>query len=159
MATSDVLVIGAGPFGLSISAHLRHRGVEHTIVGRPMDTWRAHMPLGMFLKSEPYGSAISAATRGYDVATYARRHGFDDYVDRVGPLSLERFLGYADWFTDQLVPDVRDLTVTNVTPQDGGFKVEFAEEGPAFARQVIVATGLLPYAYSRPNCPACRPTS
>ena len=145
MATSDVLVIGAGPFGLSISAHLRHRGVEHTIVGRPMDTWRAHMPLGMFLKSEPYGSAISAATRGYDVATYARLHGFDDYVDRVGPLSLERFLGYADWFTHQLVPDVRDLTVTNVTPQDDGFKVEFAEEAPAFARQVIVATGLLPY--------------
>jgi len=145
MATSDVLVIGAGPFGLSISAHLRHRGVEHTIVGRPMDTWRAHMPLGMFLKSEPYGSAISAATRGYDVGTYARLHGFDDYVDRVGPLSLERFLGYADWFTDQLVPDVQDLTVTNVTPQDGGFKVEFAEEAPVFARQVIVATGLLPY--------------
>jgi len=145
MATSDVLVIGAGPFGLSISAHLRHRGVEHTIVGRPMDTWRAHMPLGMFLKSEPYGSAISAATRGYDVGTYARLHGFDDYVDRVGPLSLERFLGYADWFTGQLVPDVQDLTVTNVTPQDGGFKVEFAEEAPVFARQVIVATGLLPY--------------
>ena len=147
MATSDVLVIGAGPFGLSISTHLRHRGVEHTIVGRPMDTWRAHMPLGMFLKSEPYGSAISAATRGYDVATYARLHGFDDYVDRVGPLSLERFLGYADWFTHQLVPDVRDLTVTNVTPQDDGFKVEFAEEAPAFARQVIVATGLLPYTH------------
>jgi thioredoxin reductase len=145
MATSDVLVIGAGPFGLSISAHLRHRGVEHTIVGRPMDTWRAHMPLGMFLKSEPYGSVISAAARGYDIGTYARLHGFDDYVDRVGPLSLERFLGYADWFTDQLVPDVRDLTVTNVTPEDGGFKVEFAEEAPVFARQVIVATGLLPY--------------
>lgn len=146
MAMSDVLVIGAGPFGLSISANLRHRGVEHTIVGRPMDTWRAHMPLGLFLKSEPYGSAISSPTRGYDIASYSRLHGFDDYVDRIGPLSLERFLGYADWFTDQLVPDVRDLTVTNVTPVDGGFTVEFADEPPAFARQVIVATGLLPYA-------------
>jgi thioredoxin reductase len=147
MAMSDVLVIGAGPFGLSISAHLRERGVEHTIVGRPMDTWRAHMPLGMFLKSEPYGSVISAATQGYDIATYSRLHGFDDYVDRVGPLSLERFLGYADWFTGQLVPDIRDITVTNVTPGDGGFTVEFAEESPIFARQVIVATGLLPYAF------------
>ena len=26
------------------------------------------------------------------------------------------------------MPDVRDLTVTSVTPGDGGFKVEFAEE-------------------------------
>jgi thioredoxin reductase len=147
MAVSNVLVIGAGPFGLSISTHLRNRGVEHTIVGRPMNTWRAHMPPGLFLKSEPYGSVISTPARGYDLATYSRLHGFDDYVDRVGPLSLERFLGYADWFTDQLVPDVRDVTVTRVAPRDGGFMVEFAEEAPAFARQVIIATGVLPYAH------------
>jgi FAD-dependent urate hydroxylase len=146
MAITDVLVIGAGPFGLSISAHLRHRGVEHTIVGRPMDTWRAHMPLGLFLKSEPYGSPISAATQGYDIAAYSKLHGLD-YVDRIGPLSLERFLGYADWFTDQLVPDVRDVTVTSVTPVGDGFKVEFAEDSPVLTRQVIIATGLLPYTY------------
>ena len=145
MVMTDALVIGAGPFGLSISTHLRHRGVEHMVVGRPMDTWRSHMPLGMFLKSEPYGSVLSSVTPGYDIATYSKLHGFDDYVDRIGPLSLERFLGYADWFTDQLVPDVRDVTVTSVTPGDGGFKVEFAEESPVLARQVIIATGLLPY--------------
>lgn len=90
---------------------------------------------------------MSSATQGYDIATYSTLHGFDDYVDRVGPLSLERFLGYADWFTDQLVPDVRDITVKSVTPADGGFTVEFAEEASVFARQVIVATGLLPFAY------------
>jgi hypothetical protein len=105
------------------------------------------MPLGLFLKSEPYGSVISAPTRGYDLVTYARLHGFDDYVDRVGPLSLERFLGYADWFTNQLVPDIRDVTVTSVIPSGDGFKVEFADDVPAFVRQVIVATGVLPYAY------------
>src|ERR1700756_5733880 len=147
MAMSDVLVIGAGPFGLSISAHLRSRGVEHTIVGRPMDTWRDHMPLGLFLKSEPYGSVISAAARGYDIAAYCRVHGFGDYVDRVGPLSLERFLGYGDWFAGQLVPGVRDVTVTSVVRGGDGFKVEFAEDAPVFARQVIVATGLLPYVH------------
>jgi len=112
-----------------------------------MNTWRAHMPLGLFLKSEPYGSAISAPARGFDIADYARLHGMDDYRDRVGPLSLERFLGYSDWFIDQLVPDIRDLTVTRVTPRDGGFMVEFAEDVPAFVRQVIVATGMLPFAH------------
>ncbi len=115
------------------------------IVGRPMDTWRAHMPKGMFLKSEPYGSTFSSAVSGYEIATYAKLHGLDDYVDRIGPLSIKRFIGYADWFTSQLVPDVRDLTVESVTAVDGGFSVEFAEESPVLARQVIVATGLLPY--------------
>lgn len=144
MGVTDVLVIGAGPFGLSISAHLWHRGVEHMIVGRPLDTWRDHMPVGMFLKSEPYGSGFSAAASGYDIATYSRLHGLD-YVDRVGPLSLERFLMYGDWFAGQLVPGIRDVTVTRVSRVDGGFSVKFAEANPVMARQVIVATGLLPY--------------
>jgi len=146
MVVSDVIVIGAGPYGLSISAHLRHRGIEHTVVGRPMDTWRAHMPLGLFLKSAPYGSVISTAARGYDIKTYAGLHGFGDGADRAGPLSLERFLGYADWFAGQLVPAIRELTVTSVTRCSRGFKVGFAEQSPAYARMVIVATGLLPYA-------------
>ena len=48
MSASEVLIIGAGPYGLSISAHLRGLGIDHLIVGRPMDTWRAHMPAGMY---------------------------------------------------------------------------------------------------------------
>ena len=40
MSTTEVLIVGAGAFGLSISAHLRALGVEHVIAGRPMDTWR-----------------------------------------------------------------------------------------------------------------------
>lgn len=146
MAMTDVLVIGAGPFGLSISTHLRNRGIEHTIVGRPMNTWRVHMPLGLFLKSEPHGSVISAPNKGSDIASFCKLHGFDDYTDRVGPLSLERFLAYGDWFAEKFVPDIRDWTVTKITPRDGGFQVEFAEEAPMFARNVVVATGLMPYA-------------
>src|SRR6201986_41002 len=139
---NDVVVIGAGPFGLSISAHLRQRGIEHTIVGRAMNTWRNHMPLGLFLKSEPWGSTISAPAAGYDIKTWANAGNYNEYVDRVGPLPLDRFLGYADWFTGQLVPEIRDLTVTGVTPAGTGFKVEFAEEAPVLARAVIVATGM-----------------
>ena len=60
MRASEVLIVGAGPYGLSISTHLRGRGIDHLIVGRPMDTWRTHMPAGMYLKSEPYGSDMSS---------------------------------------------------------------------------------------------------
>lgn len=146
MPFTDAVIVGAGPFGLSISAHLRDLGVEHTIVGRPMDTWRAHMPVGMCLKSEPYASSIAAPRRDHDISAYSAAHGLD-YVDRVGPLTLARFLGYADWFTAQLVPEVRDLTVTKVTGVADGFKVEFTDGQPVNARQVIVATGVLPHRY------------
>ena len=146
MSASDVLVIGAGPYGLSISSQLRGLGVDHMVVGRPMDTWRAHMPEGMCLKSEPYGSVFAAPRHGYDIASYCKAHDFD-YVDRLGPLTLERFLGYADWFTEQLVPDVQDVTVTKVTATADCFRVEFADSAPVTVRQVVLATGLQPYAY------------
>lgn len=145
MSTSEALIIGAGPFGLSISAHLRRLGVDHRIVGRPMDTWRAHMPVGMNLKSEPYASNVSSPGSGYDIQQYCVQNGLK-YVERVGPLSLELFLKYADWFTEQLVPDVLDIAVTDVSPVDDGFRVTFDEGEPLTTRQVILATGVLPYA-------------
>ncbi len=145
MSNDEILIIGAGPFGLSISAHLGGLGVGHRIVGRPMDTWKAHMPVGMNLRSEPYGSDMSSPKAGYDVAAYCRLRGLD-YVDRLGPLSGARFLDYADWYTEQLVPDVSDVTVTEITAVDGGFKVAFADAESLTTRQVVVATGVLPYA-------------
>jgi pyridine nucleotide-disulfide oxidoreductase len=144
VSNTDVLVIGAGPFGLSISAHLSALGIEHLIVGRPMDSWRTYMPAGMILKSEPYASTIASPDGKYSVAAYSRAHGLD-YVNRVTPLTRQRFVDYGDWYAGQLVPGLRDDVVTDVTPVDGGFRVTFADGPPVVSRQVVVATGVLPY--------------
>jgi 2-polyprenyl-6-methoxyphenol hydroxylase-like FAD-dependent oxidoreductase len=42
----DVVIIGAGPYGLSLASYLRHAGVERRIFGVPMEAWR-QMPVGM----------------------------------------------------------------------------------------------------------------
>ena len=72
MSTSEVLIVGAGPFGLSIAAHMRRSGLDHRIVGRPMDTYRTRVPVGMVMKSEPYASDIASLTPGYGVQDYCR---------------------------------------------------------------------------------------
>ncbi len=145
MPTDQILIIGAGPYGLSVSAHLRRMGVDHRIVGRPMSHWREHMPVGMMLRSEPYGSDLAAPSRGFDVASYSALNGLD-YVDRLGPLSAERFLDYSAWYVDRLVPDVEELTATEISPAGAGFRVSFAEGDPVTAARVVVATGILPFA-------------
>ena len=146
MRATEALVIGAGPYGLSISTHLRGRGIDHLIVGRPMDTWRAHMPAGMYLKSEPFGSDMSSPETGYDLAGYSRSERIEG-IERGTPLSIERFLDYADWYIKQLVPDVSDVTVTEIKAKKGGFLVTFADAEPVAARSVVAATGILPHFY------------
>jgi thioredoxin reductase len=111
-----------------------------------MDTWRARMPVGMYLKSEPYASDMSAPMAGYDVPAYFRTCGLR-YFERQLPLSLEHFLAYADWYTGQLVPDVTDATVTDITAADGKFRVAFVDAKPLTARRVVIATGVLPFAH------------
>ena len=51
--TAPAVVIGAGPYGLSVAAHLRARGVPVRVFGEVMSSWRLHMPRGMCLKSTP----------------------------------------------------------------------------------------------------------
>jgi FAD-dependent urate hydroxylase len=146
MRASEVLIIGAGPYGLSISTHLRGQGIDHLIVGRPMDTWRNHMPAGMYLKSEIFGTDLSSPKPGYDLPAYARSERVDG-IERGNPLPLARFLDYADWYIKQLVPDISDVTVTEIEAVGGGFHVSFADAEPLAARSVVIATGILPYAF------------
>jgi len=146
MRVTEVLIIGAGPYGLSICTHLRGQGIDHLIVGRPMDTWRNHMPAGMYLKSEPFGSDMSSPQAGYDLAGYSRSERIEGF-ERGTPLSVERFLDYCDWYIKQLVPDVSDVTVTGINAVNGGFRVTFTDAEPVAARNVVMATGVLPYSY------------
>src|ERR1043166_8014423 len=48
---TDLLIVGAGPFGLALAAQAQHERIEHLVVGKPMEFWRANMPKGMFLRS------------------------------------------------------------------------------------------------------------
>ena len=61
------------------------------------------MPIGMFMKSEPYGSAIASPDGRLRRRGVLPAHGLD-YIDRVGPLTRERFLDYGDWYTKHWCP-------------------------------------------------------
>jgi cation diffusion facilitator CzcD-associated flavoprotein CzcO len=146
VSDTEVVIIGAGPNGLSVSAHLSALGVDHLIFGRVNNTYRSLVPDGMLMKSEPYASSIASLDGEHSLAAFSAAHGLP-YVDRIGPVGADRFVAYADWFAERLVPDVRDETVTEVTPVDGGFRVSFADAAPVTAGQVVVATGVIPYDY------------
>ena len=151
VSSTDVAVIGAGPNGLSVGAHLQHEGLEYRVFGRTMGAWRLNMPAGMLLKSEPYASDLSAPGPGFLARDYCAE-AEEVYHERVIPLSREQFIDYGSWFAHQLVPGVEETEVVSLNRvQTGGFMLRTATGESIKAARVVVATGIMPFAFVPPE--------
>lgn len=141
----DLVVIGAGPYGLSIAAHAAAAGLDVRVLGRPMASWRDHMPGGMFLKSEPWSSNLSAPDGRHTLADYCATLG--TVSEHGTPLPIGTFSAYGMWFARQAAPEVEEVTVLEVTPQGDGFRIRTAEGPPLLTRTVALAVGVMPFVH------------
>jgi cation diffusion facilitator CzcD-associated flavoprotein CzcO len=142
----QVAIVGAGPYGLAVAAHLRSRGVGFRIFGDPMGSWRHNMPAGMFLKSEGSASSISDPARSHTLGRYCADHGLP-YADAGLPVPIGTFVSYGLWFARTLVPDLEQVQVSRIAPSGGAFEVSLATGETMRARAVVVASGLTDYAH------------
>ena len=55
-------------------AHLKARGINFRIFGKPMGTWAEHMPKSMMLKSDGFASNLSAPARESTLKAYCARN-------------------------------------------------------------------------------------
>ncbi|MEU4965137.1 NAD(P)-binding domain-containing protein [Streptomyces smyrnaeus] len=141
----DLVVVGAGPYGLSIASHAAAAGLRLRVLGSPMASWRDHMPRGMFLKSEPSASALSDPEGAHTLAAYCADRGIE--VGHGRPLPLDTFTEYGTWFGRHAAPAAEELTVTRVAPHPSGFRVHTAQGEQLTTRAVALAIGLLPFAH------------
>ena len=136
--TCEVAVIGAGPYGLAVAAHLNDAGVETRVFGEAMSFWRRHMPRGMKLRS-PWRATHIADPRGalsldaYDTAGTLRPGE---------PVPLDAFVAYGRWFQDRAVPGLDARKVASVEKTTGGFYLRLNDGEVIAARRVVVALGL-----------------
>jgi FAD-dependent urate hydroxylase len=144
--TTNLAIIGAGPYGLSISAHLRAYGIYHEIFGQPMSSWRHNMPPGMSLRSEPHASNLWDPERRYTLQAFYHDKG-RAYQPNDRPVTLADFLDYTDWFQRHAVPDIWPLMLSRIARERGGFCLEFTNGQMLWAKNAIIATGHLPFRY------------
>src|SRR5208283_2767797 len=138
---TNTAIIGAGPYGLSIAAHLRHAGVPFRIFGRPMDTWISHMPKGMMLKSDGFASDLYDPQAALTLKKFCAERGIP-YADTGKPVPLETFCAYGLAFRERMVRDLEETNVTYVEQAPGGSKVHLENGETAAARRVVLAVGI-----------------
>ena len=141
---TDLLIIGAGPFGLAIAAQAQHDHIEHLIVGKPMEFWRSNMPKGMFLRS-----ACDWHLDPQNVETieaYLRTRG--QTPKDVEPLSLDFYLTYVDWFQKQKKIQPLPVYIQRLDRSSNEHFVTTTIDGDVInAKYVVLAPGFRHFAH------------
>ena len=147
---TEIAIIGAGPYGLSVAAHIRSRGISFRIFGRPMDSWLSHMPEGMMLKSDGFASNIYDPKSDFTLKDYCAKKGIE-YADMGIPVKLDTFCGYGLAFRERMVPELEDKMVARIEDVGDGFRLRL-DDGEEFkARRVVLAIGITHFEYVPEN--------
>ncbi|WEQ53346.1 NAD(P)-binding domain-containing protein [Komagataeibacter oboediens] len=155
---TDVAIIGAGPYGLSLAAHLRDRGVNFRIFGRPMGFWRDHVPAALRLKAEGFALNLFDPTRRSTLARFCKERGYP-YAPIGEPIPAEVFREYGEEFQKTHVPHLQPCRVTHLARTLDGFVLHLDNGESVLARNVVMAIGIEHFAYTPPavrNLPADR---
>lgn len=140
MTQTDLLIVGAGPFGLALSAYASRRGMRHMVVGEPMAFWRDNMPTGMYLRSDRTWHLD--ADGEFTIARYLEVAGIRQ--SDVEPLPLDVYLQYCDWFCrEQGLGATRAFIQTLEYDARSGLHTARLSNGHSVeARNVVLAMGM-----------------
>lgn len=145
-----VIIVGAGPFGLSLAAHLSAAGVPHRIFGQPMRTWGHGMPAGMTLKSEGFATSLSDPHGAFTLEAYCAERGIP-YQPIGWGVPVEIFAAYGQAFQRRFAPHLEEVGVQSVARAGRGFAVTLADGRVVGASEVVLATGLSGFDFSPPE--------
>lgn len=137
---TELLIVGAGPFGLSLAAYAAQHGIDYLVVGRPMEFWQDNMPAGMLLRS--------ACDWHLDPGNVATIERFLEAQGRtpadVEPLSRQFYLEYTAWFQAQHRIQSLPLYVDRLDRVDDGqyrYRATLEDGSAIRARHAVLAIG------------------
>ena len=140
-----IAVIGAGPYGLSIAAHLAARNIQHRIFGKAMETWATQMPRGMMLKSDGFATSLYDPERGFTFQRYCGERNIP-YAGLGIPPRLEDFVDYGRAFQRSLVPHLEEVMVEGLDYDGSHYRLRLETGACCMARAVVVAAGISHFA-------------
>src|ERR1700682_3287691 len=144
----DLVIVGAGPYGMSAAAHLRQiRGLDLKVFGEPMSFWERHMPSKMLLRSWRPASHIADPENRLSLDAYRAVNGNHGLQD---PLPVGDFIKYGHWFHQQGSVQSDRRKVVCIEPVSDGYQLTLEDGEILPTKRVVVATGIESFTHRPP---------
>jgi len=138
---TDIFIIGAGPYGLTLANFLASTGEDFVIAGRPMELWLNHTFTRSSLRSNVAASEIAAPGDPFAFANFHRdRHGPGPVP--TGRVSVETYREYVHWMLKRLEYDIIEQYVTEIASHGSRYRIVLESGDEIVSRRVVVASGV-----------------
>lgn len=144
----DVVVMGAGPYGLSTAAHLLGKGLNVAVFGKPMELWFKYMPKGMLLRSYWWATDLSDPQNQFGLERFLIHEKGTAAFD---PVPGETIAEYGLWFQKNVVPNVDETYIQLIEKREDHFEITLVDGRVVTSSSVVMAPGLQPYVYRAPE--------
>jgi len=133
----QLLIIGAGPYGLALAAYAKHHQMDFLLAGKPMEFWHRHMPRGMYLRSGADWHLDPLAIYTFNNYLVAKNIS----AEQMNPIPVVTFQEYAQWFQEKYDLQPQPDFVRELKKIDGGFEAHLENGGRVVATNVVAALG------------------
>jgi len=130
---TDLLIIGAGPYGLAMAMYAQKQGIRYQVVGKFMGFWQSHMPSGMRLRT------------GFDWGNEETLNAYLEYkgqhISDAHPVAIESFVDYIQYTHEVYKLSILPVFVERLDYNNPFFTARLSNGERIQAQQVLVATG------------------
>ncbi|RXT07215.1 NAD(P)-binding domain-containing protein [Ammoniphilus sp. CFH 90114] len=134
----DLVIVGAGPYGISLAAHAQASGLTYKLLGKPMGFWRHKMPPEMFIRTQVDYIGLSDPHEQYTFAQYQKEKN----IELTYPVSRTAWVDYAFWFAERNQVTFTEECVRHVNYKQGRYFVITDQETSLECKHLVIAIGL-----------------
>lgn len=144
---TNVLIIGAGPYGISLFNELTRQKTSCIMVGIPFSLWMNHMIGGLHLRSNILASEIYSVDDRFSWKNYFNALDLNLNVDKRMRIPVRWFQHYAKWVLQQLPDKLIEEKIIHLEKRHSKFLATTQSGINIEADKVVVATGIGGHAF------------
>lgn len=149
---TNVLIIGAGYYGISTACYLAQKNISFIIIGKPFTLWFNHILGDAALRSELIETEMYVPGSPYNLIKFIKKQYPGKAKEMLKKeISMKLFKEYLTWIKKELSFKINENEAISIRETKEGFHTILANKEKVDSKAIVIATGMGVHRYI-PKC-------